>query len=191
MNKAVPLSRYVLFFSLAIGLCAADLATKSWAFAQFGLPWQNGNIHWLWKGWFGFQTSLNTGGLWGLGQGYSLLLAALAICAAVGIVVWLFPFGAAKDRLLTVALGLVTAGILGNLYDRLGLPGLKWPAGYPGQQAGGTIHAVRDFLVMIEVGRWHWPNFNLADCSLVSGAVLLVWHTLFAKAEGSGVRDEG
>lgn len=181
MKEAVPLSRYFVFFSLAVVLCAADLATKSLAFARLGMPGENADIYWLWEGVFGFQTSLNTGGLFGMGEGYSLLLAGLAICAGVGILIWLFPCGAAKDWLLTVALGLIAAGIAGNLYDRLGLPGLRWPIGYPDQQPGGPVHAVRDFIVMIEIGRWHWPNYNLADCSLVGGAALLVWHSLFSK----------
>ena len=191
MNKAIPLSRYIVFFTLAVGICAADLATKSLAFARLGMPGPDRKIWWLWKGVFGFQTSLNEGGLFGVGQGFTFAFAAISIVAAVGIVVWLFPVGAARDWLLTIALGLVTAGILGNLYDRLGLPGLKWPVGYLGHIPGDPVYAVRDFILMIEIGRWHWPNYNLADCSLVCGAALLVWHALFAKGEGGMGKDEG
>ena len=75
---------------------------------------------------------------------------------------------AAVDWLLTVALGAVMAGILGNLYDRLGL----WTL--PGK-TGPTIHAVRDF-ILVQYPPWTWPNFNLADSSLVCGAALLMWH---------------
>ncbi len=181
MKQSVPLSRYIVFFTLALGICAADLVTKSLAFARLGMPGAEHRIWWLWEGVFGFQTALNTGGLFGLGEGFSPWFAALSVAAAIGIFLWLFPFGAARDWLLTVALALVAAGILGNLYDRLGLPGLVWPEGYPGQRAGEPIYAVRDFILMIEIGRWHWPNYNLADCSLVGGAAMLVWHTMFAK----------
>ena len=62
-----------------------------------------------------------------MGQGFSPLFAALSLGAAVGILVWLFPAGAAHDWLLDHRPGLVTVGILGNLYDRLGLPGLIGP----------------------------------------------------------------
>ena len=124
MKQAVPLSRYLVFFALAAGGlrrrsghqdagCSPTSACRSTA----GPPW------WLWNGVFGFQTSLNEGALFGMGQGLWPLFAALSVGAAVGIVVWLFPAGAARDWLLTIALALVTAGILGNLYDRLGLPG--------------------------------------------------------------------
>lgn len=179
MKKAVPRSRYFVFVALAFGLCAADLQTKSLAFKRLG--WPNSYIHWLWEGFFGFQTSVNEGGLFGLGQGFSLVLAGLSICAAVGIIIWLFPFRAAKDWLLTIALGMITAGILGNLYDRLGLHGLQYPTDYPGKLPGETVHAVRDFIVMAQIGDWHWPNYNIADCSLVGGALLLAWQAFFTK----------
>lgn len=179
MKKAVPLSRYFVFFALAIGLCAIDLWTKSIAFARLG--WPNPHIHWTWEGVFGFQTSINEGGLFGLGQGFSLVLAALSVCASLGIIIWLFPLRAAKDRFFAVALGIITAGIWGNLYDRLGLHGLKFPDGYLGITPGDTVHAVRDFIVMIEIGDWHWPNYNIADCCLVGGAILLVWQAFFPK----------
>ena len=49
----------------------------------------------------------------------------LSVAAAVGILWWLFWAGAARQWLLTVALGGVTAGMLGNLYDRLGPAGTR------------------------------------------------------------------
>ena len=177
MNRAVPRTRYVVFFAIAAGICAADLALERWMFDH--LP-GNGGIWWLWTNVFGFQTSLNRGALFGMGQGFWAVFAALSVAAAVAIVVWLFCFGAARSWLLTIALGLVTAGIVGNLYDRLALHGL----GFDGLPAAQPVHAVRDFIVMFQVGQWHWPNYNLADSALVSGVILLAWHSLFAKPEG-------
>jgi signal peptidase II len=176
LKQAVPLSRYVVFFSLALAVCAADLATKAWMFNHFGLPHSN-PTWWLWKDVFGFQTSLNEGALFGLGQGLWPLFAALSVGAAVAIFIWLFPVGAAQDWLLTIALAFVTGGILGNLYDRLGLPALVWPAGF-GHTPGEPVHAVRDFALLM-IGHLHWPNFNLADSSLVCGAALLAFHAFF------------
>jgi signal peptidase II len=183
LKQAVPTSRYLVFFSLVIAGCAADLASKSWMFAWLGMPDPGVETWWLWHGVFGFQTSLNEGALFGLGQGFALLFAALALVAAVGILVWLFVVGAAHDWLLTIALALVTVGIFGNLYDRLGLHGLDWPRGCPGREPGTPIHAVRDFIVMLQIGEWHWPNYNLADSSLVGGAALLMWHALFTNGD--------
>jgi signal peptidase II len=182
LKPAVPLSRYLVFFSLAAGGCVLDLATKTWMFAWLDMPDPRREPWWVWKDVFGFQTNLNEGALFGMGQGFWPLFAALSIAAGIGILIWLFGVGAARDWLLTVALALVTIGILGNLYDRLGLPGLTWPAGTPGHQPGAPVHAVRDF-IQVMIGSWPWPTFNLADSSLVCGAALLVWHAIFTKSE--------
>ena len=128
--KAVPRSRFVLFWALAAGGCAVDLATKRWIFDRLGMPSVR-PTDWLVDRVFGFTTSLNEGALFGIGQGRVALFALLSVVALLGILYWLFVAGAAQDRLLTVALGSVCAGIFGNLYDRLGFPGLKWDLDFP------------------------------------------------------------
>jgi len=178
--KAVPASRYVVFFSLAIGGCLIDLATKSWVFNWLGMP-VNGSTWWLIDGVAGFQTSLNEGALFGMGQGMTAVFAALSVVAALGVLAWLFWGGAAEDWLLTIALGAVTAGILGNLYDRLGLHGLVWAGhGNPDHAVGEPVYAVRDF-ILVMIGKHPWPTFNIADSLLVCGAILLVWQAIWAK----------
>jgi len=52
-----------------------------------------------------------------------------------------------------MALGLILAGTLGNLYDRV------------------VFGGVRDFLFFYYI---NWPVFNVADCCLVCGAFLLL-----------------
>jgi len=174
---AVPANRYAIFFFIAIVGCVSDLVTKSWIFNRLGGPGES-PTWWLWEGVFGLQTILNEGALFGMGQGWVVLFAALSIVVVPVLLYWLFVAGAARDLLLTVALGLVTAGILGNLYDRLGLPGLKWrhPWIVDGlHEVGDPVYAVRDW-ILVMIGTFHWPNFNIADSLLVCGAILLVWH---------------
>ena len=167
--RAVPLSRYPIFFSIAVAGLAADLATKAWV---FGWLWSRANpTHWVWQDVFGFQTQLNPGALFGIGAQWPLMpyvTCALSILAAAAIVVWLFVARAARDLLLTIALGCVTAGILGNLYDRLGLSTIN----------GQPIYQVRDWILLMIFG-YHWPNFNIADSLLVCGAGLVIWHAFF------------
>jgi len=172
--RAVPANRYLAFFSIASLGCLADLATKHWIFDKLGSP-PSGKISWIIDGVFGFQTSLNEGALFGMGQGWITLFIALSCVALVALLVWLFGLGAARDWLLTVALGCVSAGVLGNLYDRLGLPGLKWRYASPLHAVGEPVHAVRDW-ILVRFGQWDWPNFNIADSLLVCGAILLAWH---------------
>ncbi len=171
----VPASRAVVFFSIAIAGCAVDLATKSWMFSRLGMP--GGRVWWIWPDVFGFQASLNEGALFGMGQGMVPLFAALSIAAAAGIVFWLFYAGAGRDWLLTVALGCVTAGIFGNLYDRLGMHGLRWHHLNQLHNPGEPVYAVRDF-ILVMIGKWPWPTFNIADSLLVCGATMLLWHAV-------------
>jgi signal peptidase II len=167
--QAVPRKAYLIFLGIAAGGCFADLTSKWLVFRWLRMPGVH-KIWWIWQDAFGLQTSLNEGALFGMGQGRTLVFAALSIAAAVGIVYWLFIARAAHDRLLCIALAMMTGGIAGNLYDRLGLPGLIWHA--PLYRLGQPVYAVRDW-ILVMIGRWPWPNFNVADSLLVCGAILL------------------
>jgi len=169
----VPKSRYFVFAAIALIGCAADLITKHWIFGRLGEP--GGETLWLVEGIFGFQTSINHGALFGIGQGHVWVFAALAIVALFGILYWLFFAGAAHDRMLTIALASVMGGVLGNLHDRLGLYRAPW-------MVGGRDYGVRDWILFC-YRDWVWPNFNIADSMLVCGAVLLVWHAFRQQPE--------
>jgi len=171
----IPATRYMLFLGPAIVGLATDLATKAWIFSWPEL--RAGRVYWLWTNHAGFQLSLNEGALFGMGQGKVWLFATLGIAAAVAVPVWLFWFRAARDRWLTFALGCVMGGILGNLFDRVGLHGEVWPAGDP--RAGETAYAVRDWILWQVNDRWTWPNFNIADSLLVVGAIMMFVHAMF------------
>ncbi len=175
--KAISANRCLVFLLLAVSGCALDLATKSLTFHWLGMPGPTSHTKWIWQGVFGLQTSLNEGALFGLGQGMVSVFAGLSIVAASGIFFWLFFAGGTRDWLLTIALGFIIAGIFGNLYDRLGLPGLKWNGLSSSHAFDEPVYAVRDF-ILVMIGPWHWPNFNFADSFLVCGAALLVWHAL-------------
>jgi signal peptidase II len=168
-------SRYLIYFGLAIVGCSIDLMTKQAVFRWRGLPRQ-GNEWWLIEGRFGIETSVNRGALFGLGEGYWWVFATLSVVALVGIFTWLFVYRAAHDRWLTVALGFVSGGILGNLYDRLGL----WDSrGLPEIYH----HGVRDWILFvwpeIKLRMFNpWPNFNIADSLLVTGAIMLLLHAV-------------
>src|SRR5687768_7436117 len=116
----IPRTRHLAFWLLAALGLGADLGSKHWMFSQADLL--AGGVKWVWQGHAGFQLSLNEGALFGLGQGGVWVFAACSIAAAVAIPVWLFRFGGARDRALTLILAAVMGGVLGNLYDRVGLP---------------------------------------------------------------------
>ena len=170
----------VLFLSIAVAGLSADLFTKHWAFQTLERL-NPGEVYWIWQDVFGFQTSLNTGALFGIMGGQITILVALSIAFLTSIAVYLF-FWAWRSWFLTVILGMITAGICGNLYDRLGWHGLAYPD-YPEWHelhplAGEPIYAVRDWILCM-IGTFHWPNFNIADCLLVCSVVLLLLYWLF------------
>lgn len=107
---------------------------------------------------------VNHGALFGMGGGKkgtaNGFFAAVSAAAAIAILVWGMRRNTAREKWLMAALGLILAGTLGNLYDRL------------------VFGGVRDFLYFYKI---EWPVFNIADCCLVVGAGLLLVQAVFAK----------
>jgi lipoprotein signal peptidase len=66
-------------------------------------------------------------------------------------------------------MGLVLAGTLGNLYDRL------------------VFQQVRDFIdVYLRPIRYHYPTFNVADSLICVGVGILAWYFTFgARSAGA------
>ena len=188
-GKSFPNSRYVTFFVIAAIGVGVDLWTKHVMFAWRGLPprWRGEypperEIHWIVEGFLGIETALNQGALFGMGQGKVWLFVLLSFVAVAGIVYWLFVAKAARDGFLNFTMELVMGGILGNLFDRLGLWG-------GATTSGETIYAVRDWILISYGGAdlpilgTDWPNFNIADSLLVGGAGLLIWHSFTRAAD--------
>ncbi len=76
-------------------------------------------------------------------------LVVLAVLVGIGLVV-LVAGMAASSTTMSVALGLIAGGAVGNVVDRV------------------RFGAVTDFLDLPR-----WPTFNVADCAIVSGVVLV------------------
>lgn len=174
----IPANRYFLFFAVVVFGLAADLWTKFEVFRQLGMPGEN-PTYWLIRDVFGFQTSLNQGALFGMGQGYGPLFCGISVVALLLVFVWLFIVGMAKSRLWTISMAMICAGVLGNMYDRLGLHALTWNYAYDGRyELGDAVYAVRDW-ILVMLGTYAWPNFNIADALLVCGAALVCIATFF------------
>ncbi len=88
-------------------------------------------------------------------------LIAFSMVAALAVLIAMIRLG---DRLTitTVALALIFAGALGNLHDRI------------------VYGSVVDF-IEVQIFSYHWPDFNIADSSIVIGACLLVLESLLTK----------
>jgi len=102
-----------------------------------------------------FQLTLNTGAVFGTGQGGRPIFISVSIIAVIVILVLVYR-SPVKGRMYQIALALILGGALGNLYDRV------------------MFSAVRDMLHMLpSTGLWPWI-FNPADVALVCGVGLVL-----------------
>jgi signal peptidase II len=129
---------------LIVALVVLDRATKAWArgwLAAHG-PVKPAPFFWL-------NYVENTGAAFGLGRGSNAFFVALALALIGALIVWRrrLPADVPWTRL---ALSLVLAGAVGNLYDRV---------------AYGFVVDFLDFRV--------WPVFNVADSAISVGACIL------------------
>jgi signal peptidase II len=168
----LPVARgWFLFLVLVAISLAADLGTKEAVFRGLGMPGMGGRIV-LIEGIFVLETNLNEGALFGMGQGFGMFFAVVSLAALGGILAMVARAPARESSWLLGALALISGGILGNLYDRLGIPGMTWLA--PLDRLGQPVYAVRDWIHVTVPGVIDWPIFNLADCWLVIGAGMLL-----------------
>ncbi|MCL2532950.1 MAG: signal peptidase II [Nocardiaceae bacterium] len=147
--------RMVLLVGVAVAVFGLDLLTKVLAVA-FIDPKDPVRI-------IGDTVTLtlirNPGAAFSMATGMTWLLSLVA----VGVVIGVIRIGRTlSSPWWALGLGLVLGGALGNLVDRIFRS--------PGPLQGHVV----DF---VSVG-W-WPVFNVADSSIVCGAILLVALTLF------------
>lgn len=107
----------------------------------------------------------NPGAAFGQGGGFTWVFSVAAVLVLAFVLVRLVP--RVGHRGWAVALGLLVAGVSGNLVDRLFRT--------PGVLRGHVV----DFLQLP-----HWPVFNVADMCITSAAVLIV---LLSVVRGTGI----
>lgn len=105
---------HVLFWSVGVGALAADLWSKHWAFSAL----EPREVRSVIAGAIHLHRSLNDGAVFGSLPGYSGLFIFASI-AALGVVLYMFSKSTRTQRSLHVALALILAGAMGNLYDRV------------------------------------------------------------------------
>ncbi len=173
-----------IFLLVALGVLAADLGLKTYAFNHVAgapvildpstpqsatIPFHDPTV--LIPHVLSLRLTTNTGAIFGMGKGSRWIFIAVSVIAVgfIGRVFWRSP---AKAVTLHIALALILAGALGNLYDRVRFaavrdmlhlfPGVELPFGlsWPGDARG----------------LYPWI-FNLADVALLFGVLTVVWVT--------------
>lgn len=140
---------------LSLLVIALDQLTKAWALHALqpaGMP------HAVIPGFLNWTLAFNTGAAFSFlaeGTGWQRwFFVALALVISGALIVWLART-ARGDWRTALPLALIVGGALGNLVDRL--------------------HAaqVTDF-IQVYYRHWSYPVFNVADCGISVGAVLLI-----------------
>ncbi len=121
------------------------------------------------------RVGLNTGAAWGSFDGGRWIFVAVSFVVAGVIVYLMFSNRFFKSKFFKITLGVMLGGLLGNLFDRIVLGG------------------VRDFLAF---NFFDFPVFNVADIAITIATIMLVVYIIFffgkdkANVKNKGENDE-
>jgi signal peptidase II len=152
----------ILFLMAAVLTLALDQASKLWlyfvvdiaarqpieltSFFNLILVWNNGVS-------YGLLQQNSELGRW--------LLILFSLAATLGLSIWAWRSG---ERLLSLGLGLIAGGALGNAIDRV------------------LYGAVLDFAHLF-YGGLSWYVFNIADAAIVVGVAILLYDSLTSRGQ--------
>lgn len=140
---------WTVFLGLAALIVVLDQLTKAWL-VSFLSPGQSVDVI---GDWIRLVHSQNNGGLFGLLRGQAVVFGLISLVVVALIVV--YHAKANPSRYLSITLGLLLGGAIGNLIDRF------------------RLNYVVDF-VDVGVGDLRWYTFNVADTAISFALVLLL-----------------
>ena len=152
-----------LGLSIAFATLAIDQLHKWWMLEVYRIA-EKGRVSVL--PFFDLVYVKNIGISYGLGAGFigQGLLATFALVAAFALAVWLAR--GAMNGIMTVSIGLLIGGAIGNAIDRLHLGG------------------VADFFLLHAYG-YSWYAFNIADVAIVAGVMGLLYDSVRPSRNGA------
>lgn len=146
-----PLARphWRLFLGLAVAILVVDQLVKAWIVANFGVGVPTSIV----GDYARITITHNNGALFGMFRDQAPLFALFSV-GVIGLIVWLHARGG-RSLILSLTLGLLLGGALGNFTDRVRL-------GY-----------VVDFMDM-GIGAWRFYTYNVADAAITTSILLLL-----------------
>lgn len=148
----------VIFYGTTVAALALDLWSKWHVFHTLKMgPTYSFIPHLL-----SLRLSMNEGAAFGMGKGWGAFFVIVSLAASAAIIWGAHKYGR-HSRFLTVGMGLLLSGALGNVYDRI-------------------FHAwqVRDFLDL-HLGAWRYPAiFNVADMAICAGCGIIILYSFLA-----------
>jgi signal peptidase II len=137
-------------------------------FGQYTIPFERLGLY------FVFEHVGNYGAAFGILQNQRALLITIATVVSLGILYYAVRSLPPNQLLMRILLGGIMGGAIGNVIDRVNL-------GY-----------VTDFVKVGIPGVYYWPNFNIADSSIVVSvitlAVILIWQDIQLHRQQSQAR---
>jgi len=156
------LKHSALFFAVALAGAGLDLMTKHLAFEHIERYHEVSII----DGFFAYGRTTNPGVVFGVGGGARKIWLGVSVLA-VPVILGIFYTVKKPKWILTIALGMILAGTLGNMYDRVFT----------------EVQEVRDFIKFYYRPASGpdkvWPLFNLADAFICVGVFLLTVEMMF------------
>ena len=153
-----------IFLGLAALILTLDQLTKAWL-VSFLQPGQSVNVL---GDYVRLVHSQNNGGLFGLFRGQALVFGLVSL-VVIGLIV-LYHARAGGGRYLSITLGLLLGGALGNLVDRI------------------RLEYVVDF-VDAGIGNLRWFTFNVADAGISFSLLLLLAASIWPQLARRPARD--
>jgi signal peptidase II len=148
---------------ISVAVFTADRLTKTWIAAHVAIggaipviPRVLRITHWTNEG-AAFSMFANSASPHAVRWG---LVAFTLVCALV-VLIAMVRLGS-RFTLVTIGLALIFGGALGNVHDRI--------------EYGSVV----DF-IEVHIFGYHWPDFNVADSAVVTGACLLLLDSLLPK----------
>jgi len=161
-------ARWTRWLLVSAAVLALDLATKAWVSAVFA-PGEGRDVTAFLRMVLVYNTGAAFSFLADAGGWQRWFFMAVAIAISVLLVVLLRRQHG--NPVVAAALALVLGGALGYLWDR------------------ATLGHVIDF-VLLHVGTYSWPAFNVADSAITVGVALLIWESLWPKARPAAGREK-
>ncbi|MGC8633911.1 MAG: signal peptidase II [Candidatus Limnocylindrales bacterium] len=166
--------RLTTFFAVAAMVVIADQVSKAWVDRSFALSQSSGAPAAplapptpVLDNFVRIAKSYNNGAIFSL-FGSSATFFAVASLVAIVVIVWYeVARGGRASWLVTLALGLLMGGAIGNEIDRI------------------RLHHVIDFVDM-GIGTWRWYTFNVADAAISVSLVVLLLVGVFGEPGARG-----
>ena len=178
--------KIILFAGIALLFLVLDFISKQIVLNNMDV----GQVINIIPNFFYFQYVINDGMAFGLNfnmKGWEVANKIIFITVSVigtGIITWIFVKTHKKLKNLVVAsLGLMLAGCVGNLIDRI-----FYTQSYLASHAAGVeTYGVVDFIAF-DFGSYSFPRFNIADSCLVIGVIILVIYLIIEEVKDAKKR---